>query len=105
LIVLHLSRPAHARENMVPDPKHGILKTHGSKSGSRARAAWNEANLAENEHIKAELHATKIDEPKTPYHAPIDDDIGEMSHPDCLLPASFVYSLSYAEVSCRDGAT
>jgi hypothetical protein len=103
--VFHLFRPAHAADNMVPDPKHGILKTHGSKSGSRARAAWNEANLAENEHIKAELHATKIDEPKTPYHAPIDDDIGRVFHPDCLLRALLAYSLRHAEVTCRDGAT
>lgn len=32
------------------------------------------ANLEENERIKAELNPAPIDEPKTPYHAPLPDD-------------------------------
>ena len=35
---------------------------------------WDETNLAENERIKAELNPTKINEPKTPYHSPLDTD-------------------------------
>jgi hypothetical protein len=31
-------------------------------------------NLEENERIKAELMPTKINEPKTPYHAPLGED-------------------------------
>ena len=31
-------------------------------------------NLEENEKIKAELMPTKINEPKTPYHAPLGED-------------------------------
>ena len=56
-------------------------------SASRGRAVWNEVNLAENEQIKAELNTTKIDEPKTPYHAPIDEDIGNilLCLPSCLV--------------------
>ena len=58
-------------------------------SASRGRAVWNEVNLAENEQIKAELNTTKIDEPKTPYHAPIDEDIGTLLLylPSCLVLA------------------
>ena len=56
----------------------GILKKDSSVSASRGRAVWNEANLEENEQIKAELNTTKIDEPKTPYHAPVDEDIGKI---------------------------
>lgn len=37
---------------------------------------WDEANLETNEKIKAELNPTKIDEPKTPYHAPQEPDVG-----------------------------
>lgn len=35
-------------------------------------------NLEENERIKADLNPTPIDEPKTPYHAPVpaDDEVG-----------------------------
>ncbi|BDA44181.1 hypothetical protein COCOBI_05-3650 [Coccomyxa sp. Obi] len=35
---------------------------------------WDEANLEENEKIKAELMPTKINEPKTPYHAPLGEE-------------------------------
>jgi hypothetical protein len=42
------------------------------------------ANLEENEKIKAELAPTKINEPKTPFHAPYSEedevDLGELSH-------------------------
>jgi hypothetical protein len=42
------------------------------------------ANLEENEKIKAELAPTKINEPKTPFHAPYSEedelDLGEVSH-------------------------
>ena len=45
-------------------------------SASGRHATWDEGNLARNEDIKAELNPTKIDEPKTPYHAPVDPDVG-----------------------------
>lgn len=61
---------------MSSDAKRGILKKDGPASASRGRAVWNEVNLAENEQIKAELNTTKIDEPKTPYHAAIETEMG-----------------------------
>lgn len=64
---------------MSMDGKRSILKKDGSMSASRGRAVWNETNLAQNEQIKAELNTTKIDEPKTPYHPPIDADLGTLS--------------------------
>ncbi len=39
-----------------------------------SKVKWDEANLEENEAIKAEINPTKIDEPKTPYHRPLSDD-------------------------------
>lgn len=50
----------------------GILKSSSSNTGRRA--VWNESNLDQNEVIKAELNTTKIDEPKTPYHGPLQDE-------------------------------
>ncbi len=38
------------------------------------KVKWDEANLEENETIKAAINPTKIDEPKTPYHRPMSDD-------------------------------
>ena len=38
------------------------------------KVKWDEANLEENEAIKAEINPTKIDEPKTPYHRPLSDE-------------------------------
>eukprot|EP00892_Ulva_mutabilis_P000620 jgi/Ulvmu1/10559/UM065_0013.1 len=56
--------------------KRGILKkTSAGSSSSGRRAKWNEDNLEANEVIKSELKPTKIDEPKTPYHAPVDPEI------------------------------
>ena len=37
---------------------------------------WDEDNLAVNELIKADLAPSKIDDPKTPYHAPLSPDTG-----------------------------
>eukprot|EP01025_Chloroclados_australasicus_P050645 TRINITY_DN5847_c1_g1_i1.p2 TRINITY_DN5847_c1_g1~~TRINITY_DN5847_c1_g1_i1.p2 ORF type:complete len:183 (-),score=44.02 TRINITY_DN5847_c1_g1_i1:278-826(-) len=58
----------------------GILKKSSIHEGhhSRKRAGWDEDNLEKNEVIKAELNPTKIDEPKTPYHAPVNPDAGDM---------------------------
>lgn len=57
--------------------KKGILKKSASRSQpSGRRAKWNEDNLEANEVIKSELNPTKIDDPKTPYHAPLDPVIG-----------------------------
>ena len=54
-----------------------------SKHTSRRRLSL-AANLEENEKIKAELAPTKINEPKTPFHAPYSEedelDLGEVSH-------------------------
>ncbi|EIE25937.1 hypothetical protein COCSUDRAFT_64907 [Coccomyxa subellipsoidea C-169] len=55
------------------DDPADISATRSSKS-----IHWDEANLEENEKIKAELMPTKINEPKTPYHAPL----GESDDPD-----------------------
>jgi hypothetical protein len=66
------SAPA-AAQIMPDDQKQRILKDEaGSASGRRAK--WDEDNLTLNEQIKAELAPTKIEEPKTPYHAPMDPD-------------------------------
>ncbi|KAK9915909.1 hypothetical protein WJX75_005872 [Coccomyxa subellipsoidea] len=50
-----------------------------SISRSSRSIHWDEANLEENEKIKSDLMPTKINEPKTPYHAPLgeDDDLDE----------------------------
>lgn len=38
------------------------------------KITWDENNLTENERIKAELNPAPIDEPKTPYHAPLTEE-------------------------------
>ena len=63
---------------MAGAQRHGILK-HDAGAASGRRANFDEANLAENERIKAELNPTKIDEPKTPYHPPLEPDAGAVS--------------------------
>ncbi len=51
------------------------------------KVKWDEANLEENEAIKAEINPTKIDEPKTPYHRPLSDD------GDDLLDGTLAYPM------------
>ena len=55
--------------DMASSERRSILK-QGVGGTSAKRAMWDEGNLAANEVVKAELNPTKIDEPKTPYHAP-----------------------------------
>lgn len=69
---------------MAPSPPRGILKKGSSSIGARA-ATWDELNLRENEHVKAALNTTKIDEPKTPYHAPLEGDDGAPTASPSLL--------------------
>ena len=45
----------------------------GCKKRDGHGVLWDEQNLEENEVIKASLVYTKVDEPKTPYHKPLDD--------------------------------
>lgn len=59
--------------------KKGIMKKAGLGSSSGRRARWNEDNLEANELIKTELNPSKIDEPKTPYHSPLDIDVGNIA--------------------------
>lgn len=40
----------------------------------RSGVRWDEANLVENEKVKAELNPKKITEPKTPYLSPASSD-------------------------------
>ena len=62
------------------------------------------ANLEENEKIKADLMPTKINEPKTPYHAPLgeDDDLEEgaidATAPPCLVSLPFYEGIILAIV-------
>jgi hypothetical protein len=63
---------------MPANGPRGILKTTPASVSGR-RAVWDEANLQVNEHIKSELNTTKIDEPKTPFHAPLDPNVGWIS--------------------------
>lgn len=37
---------------------------------------WDEANLEENDKIKSEINPRKINEPKTPYHGPVEEEPG-----------------------------
>lgn len=37
---------------------------------------WDEANLEENDKIKSEINPRKINEPKTPYHGPMEEEPG-----------------------------
>jgi hypothetical protein len=71
----------------------------GARSVSKRRAVWDERNLAMNEKIKQELDPSKIDEPKTPYHAPVDPDVGKSSLHINLLSrfAESVAMMSYTE--------
>jgi hypothetical protein len=73
----------------------GILKG-SSGSVSKGRAIWDEGNLAMNDKIKQELCPTKIDEPKTPYHAPVNPDIGKLIY-SCTLLCARPYSVLAAE--------
>ncbi|KAK9789032.1 hypothetical protein WJX73_010129 [Symbiochloris irregularis] len=59
-----------------------MKRTHTETNGCRSDKAskvepkvqWDEANLEENDKLKEELHPRKCDEPKTPYHGPLDTD-------------------------------
>ena len=68
-------------------PQGGLQSSLFNKSLSKhtyRRRLSLAANLEENEKIKAELAPTKINEPKTPFHAPYSEedelDLGEVSH-------------------------
>ena len=47
------------------------MRTMKRAFSGEERVRWDEENLQQNEAIKAALNATKIDEPKTPYHPPL----------------------------------
>ncbi|MEW5319177.1 MAG: hypothetical protein WDW38_010344 [Sanguina aurantia] len=49
--------------------------------------SWDESNLEANEVIKAGLSSVRINEPKTPYHGPLDPlDPDHMDHDEGLQP-------------------
>jgi hypothetical protein len=60
---------------------------------------WDERNLAMNDKIKQELCPTKIDEPKTPYHAPLDPDVGKIIFKMCRSLRAYPQSVLSAKSS------
>jgi hypothetical protein len=48
-----------------------------SDSRKNAHVIWDEKNLEENEKIKSQFTGITVPEPKTPYHAPLEDHEGE----------------------------
>lgn len=64
----------------------GMKRTRSDKAGGGIK--WDETNLEENEKLKAELNPRKIDEPKTPYVGPYDEqDHGKLAV--CTCPCVF----------------
>ena len=63
-----------------------VCHKHPPALMARSKVKWDEANLEENETIKAAINPTKIDEPKTPYHRPMSD---EDDDPLGLAPSIF----------------
>lgn len=61
------------------------------------------ANLEENEKIKSDLMPTKINEPKTPYHAPLgeDDDLDEGAIHAMIHPAVQTLSITDSQHRCH----
>jgi len=51
-----------------------MKRTRSDKAKSGIQ--WDEANLEENDKIKQEINPRKINEPKTPYHGPMEEEPG-----------------------------
>lgn len=52
------------------------MKRSRPDNNKKGGIQWDEANLEENVKIKAEINPRKINEPKTPYHGPMEEEPG-----------------------------